>query len=209
MAVSHTEPVSGAVISAAGFGIPASRRITDTGTLAARPVSGTVDGQFYFATDTDQLFVWNGSAWIVESEPWTSFTPLFGPGGIAYTLSYGMTWARAVYKRSRGLCTIHAHGNIANLYASPNSSPFAFGSLPFPMAGGSELFGQFGYLDDGTAWYNGWLRSFGFGPVTGGMAGGSVANGAAIFMSPNEWGLAAFPAVGDGVWVQLEYSVAT
>lgn len=34
-----------------------------SGTLSARPASGTVAGSPYFATDTNALYVWTGSAW--------------------------------------------------------------------------------------------------------------------------------------------------
>ena len=96
MAVSHTEPVVNTIISSSGFGIPVSRRIIDTGPSASRPASpagGTV-GAYYFATDgTQALSVWNGAAWIVESEQWQSWTPVilgwYVAGGYSY--SFGVT----------------------------------------------------------------------------------------------------------------------
>lgn len=39
-----------------------------SGTLAARPASGTFVGQTYTATDTREFFRWNGSSWAVASD---------------------------------------------------------------------------------------------------------------------------------------------
>ena len=69
MQFSVPDPAPGAVVSTSAFGIPAARRVVDTGTEAQKPASGNTDGQRFSATDTDRTYVWNGSAWEPEGSP--------------------------------------------------------------------------------------------------------------------------------------------
>ena len=42
-------------------------RYVRAGVAASRPTSGEKNGAIFFATDTDELYVWNGTVWVSET----------------------------------------------------------------------------------------------------------------------------------------------
>lgn len=64
-----TVDVSGIMSGIGTANINVDNRVTiNTGTLAARPASGSFSGQAYLATDVGRLFRWSGSAWVNASD---------------------------------------------------------------------------------------------------------------------------------------------
>jgi hypothetical protein len=151
-------------------------RINETGTLAARPASGTV-GQHYEATDTLQEFRWNGTAWIVMSEPWTAWTPvllcsasgLFGGPCVSVALSAG-----ALYKRDNGRISLLYSGQVSNIFGQTlQSGQITICSLPATITQGIGSMRIVSSTDQtGIAQF-----TSGYGAINTNPAGGSIANG--------------------------------
>jgi hypothetical protein len=152
-------------------------RIIDSGTLATRPASGTQIGQHYEATDTLQEFRWNGTAWIVISEPWTAWTPVVlgantGASANVYSCSIG---TGALFKRDNGrVSLILAGAVITNTFAQTIiNGPIIISNLPTPVTGGVGSIRITSGIDQvGIALSTGQYVS-----IAPGGAGGSLVNG--------------------------------
>jgi hypothetical protein len=150
-------------------------RIIDSGTLAARPATGAQIGEHYYAQDTFQEFVWNGTTWIVFSEPWTAWSAvLLGPGptaSVAY--SVGVT-AGALYKRDNGRVTLLYSGTVNNLFSQTmTAGSVVISNLPFNCG---SFIGTI-YMAVSTFQAGVATPSTAYSSINPGGAGGSLTNG--------------------------------
>ena len=122
-------------------------RIVDTGTAAARPATGPTDGAHYFATDTDTLSVWDGSAWRIVREPAQSWTPV-----VTQSVAVTCTVTRANYHRFGSWC--YASCDLAITGSGTSGNAIAV-SLPVTASDASDVHGQFVIVDNTVAIYAG------------------------------------------------------
>ena len=92
--------VTGATISEANLDAVA-RQVVITCTSTTRPASPD-EGMTIFETDTDRVLLWNGTAWLVVTEPWQAYTPVLTATTTNPTLGTGST-ASARYQRQYGV----------------------------------------------------------------------------------------------------------
>ena len=69
---------------ALGLGKHLLARYLNSGLAAARPTKGRRAGEAYFATDTHELSVWDGTAWTTENIDNDDETM-----GLAYAIAFG------------------------------------------------------------------------------------------------------------------------
>ncbi len=86
-------------------------------TSGTRPTSPLFEGLMAYETDTDRVIVYNGSAWVVLTQPATSYTPTLG--GI--TIGTGGSENSAQYSYSQGLLTISGTITLGTSGASVTS----------------------------------------------------------------------------------------
>jgi hypothetical protein len=104
---------------------------------------GPTEGELFYETDTDKLWVWDGTNWVElgRTGAWTSFTPtLTQPGAITKTNTYSR-WTR--FGR-----TILASFSLAVTAAGTAGSPVQVG-LPFSCAVGGQTAGS-GWIYDAS-----------------------------------------------------------
>lgn len=124
----------------------ASSGMRTSGLLSARPTAGSgqgAKGWEFYATDTDTLFLSDGTGWIIMREPRvTTWTPTFG--GITVASSTRSGW----YERSGGKCRFLAQFIMGGTPSVFNSNP----TLTLPFAAGAVGLLRGGVFDSGTAW---------------------------------------------------------
>lgn len=83
--------------------------LVSTTTSLLRPLLGELyAGKLIYETDTKRLMLYNGSAWIIECQPWTNWTPEIDAG----TLDIAKTVSYARYCIASGVVTATAQLNI-------------------------------------------------------------------------------------------------
>lgn len=120
--------------------------------LAADLPSGNTDVQAYFATDTNVLYLWNGSSWV--SDVWVSYTPIWTCAtGSNPVLGDGvMTGKYCVQGR-----TVHVSITLTMGSTTTYGSGIWQFSLPFTSANSTNMrwfFPVYG-KDTGTAFHTG------------------------------------------------------
>lgn len=68
-------------------------------TSGARPTS--IEGRLIYETDTDRLLMYDGTGWIIMSEPWQSYTPTLSQGA---STNIAKTTTISEYMRRGGNC---------------------------------------------------------------------------------------------------------
>jgi hypothetical protein len=122
-------------------------RIVDTGLASARPATGPTDGAHYWATDTDTLSVWDGSAWRIVREPSQSWTPV-----VTQAVAVTCTVTRAMYHRFGPV--VYASCDLAITGSGTTSNAIAV-SLPVTASAAEDVHGQFVIVDNTVAIYAG------------------------------------------------------
>ena len=123
-------------------------------TSSNRPAS-PFEGQMIYETDTDNVLVWNGTAWLYLSTPQTSKIG----GTVAYTPTWtGLTVGNGTNVGSYSIVnkTVHVEGKVT--FGSTTSITASAPSSPLPVAAVSSGLwspGTVVYADSGIATYNG------------------------------------------------------
>lgn len=94
--------VTGSTISESNLDAVA-RQVLITCTSTTRPASPD-EGMSIYETDTDRVLLWNGSSWLIVTEPWQTYTPVLTATTTNPTLGTGST-ASARYQRQYNLVT--------------------------------------------------------------------------------------------------------
>ncbi|MHA1286260.1 MAG: hypothetical protein ACTSPB_02530 [Candidatus Thorarchaeota archaeon] len=149
-------------------------RVSLSGTYAERPASGDVVGEWYFATDTMELYRWNGSVWdkvLQKVRSVTDVSDLDGlvnveKGDTCYVINAGQTF---YYNGTKWvpLATISHQGTTAQRIAfEPNASIgdiwfdtddkkfYRWNGLEWKLIGISEVQEDLGYVDIGLPIYD-------------------------------------------------------
>ena len=149
-------------------------RIVDTGTLAQRPATGSQVGQHFYAQDTFQDFLWNGTIWIVFSEPWTAWTAvLLGSNNSASNAASVALSAGALYKRDNGRVSLLYTGTVTNIFGQTLTGQITVCNLPVAITTGVGSIRVVSGIDQvGIAQF-----TTGYAAITSNPAGGSIVNG--------------------------------
>jgi hypothetical protein len=115
-----------------------------SGLEAARPVAPATPGIRYYATDTKREFLWDGTGWIIMSEPMQAFTATPRQNSIALTFT---PTSPTSFQRSGGWVRAHVQMTITG--TGTNAQPFDATLVGLPnlvtWAGGAA--GTFVYYD--------------------------------------------------------------
>lgn len=123
--------------------------VTPFATTGARDsaITSPVDGMLCTITGTDTLMEYNGSAWVIVSEPLQTWTPSLTQGvGVSVTTVVG--W----YRRENGEWT--GKVTLAITSAGTLGSGLII-SLPFTLPSAEHVGGSFIYFDSGVGYYVG------------------------------------------------------
>lgn len=99
-------------------------------TSASRPTGASrYAGQTIYETDTGRELLYDGTDWVIMSEPWVSHTPVFAQG-VALTV----TTVASEYKRHDGICTWR--GRVTATSAGTSGQPVL---ATLPLGGATEV----------------------------------------------------------------------
>lgn len=113
-------------------------------TSGTRPAS-PVEGQHIDESDTERLMRYNGSAWVIRSEPVQTWTPT-----VTQSASVTVTVTRAIYQRHDGLWWAKARLTVTGSGTAANNVSI---STPFTMANANDSGGSFFIYDNSAGFF--------------------------------------------------------
>ena len=124
-----------------GIWVPVGSPMGFFGVESAKPVTPASPIQ-YFATDTKRNWQWDGTGWIILSEPQQTYAP--SPTNVSNGGGFSLSgW----YHRSDGYCDVHIYHMLGNSTAGVITSPGPAYLLPFT----SSNLGDEQYVFEGSA----------------------------------------------------------
>lgn len=116
-------------------------------TSGTRP-SSPAEGWHIWETDTDKCYLYNGSAWVEvwRTGAWTSYT--YSPTNVSLSSTVAGSWVRLAGR------TIHFWTTVTLPLTPSVSNPVGV-SVPVTMSSTSAGIFNCYFLDNGTAYYNG------------------------------------------------------
>lgn len=109
-------------------------------TSTTRPTG--VEGRFIFETDTNRFQFYDGAAWVIESEPFQSWTPTITQGS-AVSGTVNRSW----YRRSRGGFSAYLKWTASGAGTASNQITI---STPLTLVDLEEIAGTLYVVDSGT-----------------------------------------------------------
>jgi hypothetical protein len=113
-------------------------------------LAGVLDeGMYAYLEDSDTLTLYTGSAWEVESEPWSAWAPTITQTGV---VTHTVNWGR--YRRARGI--VSAIG-VFTITGSGSAASDVTITTPVTLASSEAIAGSFTLFDTGNTVYAGSL----------------------------------------------------